>query len=130
VNQLDQFLREVKNPKSTYTEVVLPNGRHLDLLVYCPDDRVVGFDATIGRSSTPALRHTIMKKYGRDYEQFCDIFYIVVISKVKKTLQTIQECNKSPTKPKAVRVVYWRSIVRDNPKFVRIFQQIEDEADL
>ena len=53
---------------------------------------------------------------------------IVVISKVKNTLKTIQECNRNPTKPKGVRIVHWRAIVRDSPNYIKIFQQIEDES--
>jgi len=130
VNQLKNYLRETKNPKSISTEPVLLNERRLDLLAQCPNNRFVGFDVTIGRKSAANLRNQITEKYDRNYEKFCDTVYIFVISKVKHTLQTIQECNRSSTKPKEVRVVHWRSIVRDNPKYVQIFQQIEDEATL
>ena len=128
VNHWENFLRETKNPQSIYTEATLPNGRRLDLLVYCADDRVIGFDVTIGRSTTKNLSAAITEKYDRNYEQFCDIIYIFVISKVKNTLKTIQECNRNPTKPKEVRVVHWRAIVRDSSKYIKIFQQIEDES--
>ncbi|MFQ5822360.1 MAG: C2H2-type zinc finger protein [Candidatus Heimdallarchaeota archaeon] len=128
VNNLEQFLRETKNPKTIDNEVVLPNERRLDLLVKCPDNRIVGFDVTISQSEAISLRKGITKKYKRNYEKFCDIVYIVVISNVKNTLKTIQECNRNPTKPKEVRVVHWRAIVRDSPKYIKIFQQIEDES--
>ena len=130
VNQFKNYLRETKNPKSISTEPVLLNDKRPDLQVYCSNDRYVGFDVTIGRKSPANLRNQITEKYDRNYEKFCDTVYIFVISKVKNTLQTIQRCNRSPVKPKAVRVVHWRSIVRDNPKYVKIFQQIEDDATL
>lgn len=128
VNQLKKFLKEVKNPKVFQSEAVLSNGTKVDLLVHCPDNRRVGFDVTIGRSDTNNLRNAILEKFPRGYEQFCDIVYIVVISGVKNTIRTIRNCDKSPLKPKKTRVVHWRAIIRDNPKYVRIFQQIEDEA--
>ena len=128
VKHLKNFLRETKNPISIYTEAVLLNQRRLDLLVHCRNNLFVGFDVTIGRKSAANLRNQITEKYDRNHEKFCDTVYIGVISKVKNTLQTLQECNRSPLKPKEVRVVHWRSIVRDNPKYIKIFQQIEDEA--
>lgn len=126
VNQLYNFIRETKMPKSIYTEITLPNGRRLDLLLYCPDDRFIGFDTTIGRSTIPSLRRSIMKKYVRDYEQFCDIVYIVAISSIDNALQTIRKCDRSPFKPKKTRVVHWNAIIQEDPKFFPIFQQIED----
>lgn len=128
VNNLGNFLRETKNPKSIGNEVVLPNECRLDLLVYCPDNRIVGFDVTIGRSTVKNLRDAILEKFDRNYEKFCDLVYIFVISNSKHTHQTIQECNRSSLKLKMARVVHWRSIIRDNPKYVKIFQEIEDEA--
>lgn len=128
VNNLGNFLIETKNPKSIGNEVVLLNECRLDLLVYCPDNRIVGFDVTIGRSTVKNLHDAIIEKFDRNYENFCDLVYIFVISKTKHTHQTIQECNRSSLKPKMARVVHWRSIIRDNPKYVKIFQQIEDEA--
>ena len=125
---MKNYLKETKNPKYISTEPVFINQKRPDLLVHCSNDRYVGFDVTIGRKSAANLRNQITEKYDRNYEKFCDTVYIFVISKVKNTLQTIQECNKSPAKPKEVRVVHWHSIVRDNPKYIQIFQQIEDEA--
>ncbi len=107
-------------------EVTFPNGRRLDLLVYYPDDRVIGFDVTISRSTTFSLRTNITRKFGKDYEQFCDLLYIVAISGIKNAFRTIMERDTSPEKPRRTHVVHWRTIVRDSPKYIRIFQQIED----
>ena len=128
VIQLKKFLKEVKNPKVFQIEAVLSNGTKVDLLVHCPDNRRVGFDVTIGRSDTKNLQNAILEKFPRGYEQFCDIVYIVVISGVKNTLRTIRNCDKSPLKPKKTCVVHWRAIIRENSKYIRIFQQIEDET--
>ncbi len=123
---LEKYFREVKKLKSTYMEVTFPNGRRLDLLVYYPDNRVIGFDATISRSTTFSLRTNITRKFGKDYEQFCDLLYIVAISGIKNAFRTIRERDTSPEKPRRTHVVHWRTIVRDSPKYIRIFQQIEN----
>jgi len=130
VKQLKNFLYETKTPKSLQSEATIPNGRVVDLLVRCPDNRLIGFDITIGRSDANNLRNAIQEKYSRGYEQFCDSIYIIAISGVKNALQTIQICDRSPLKPKKTRVIHWHAIIRDNPKYVQIFQQIEDEASL
>jgi hypothetical protein len=130
VNQLKYYLREVKNPKRLSKERNLPNNKRPDVLARCPNNQRVGFDVTIGRASPANLRNQITEKYDRNYEKYCDIVYIVVISKVNNTPKTIQECNRHPAKPKKIRVVHWRAIIQDSPKYIRIFQQIEDESDL
>ena len=127
-NELKNFLIETKNPKALQREAVLPNGTKVDLLVRCPNNRLVSFDVTIGRSDANNLRNAILEKFSRCYEQFCDIIYIVAISGIKNAFRTIQQCDRSHLKPKKTRVVHWRTIVQDNPKYFRIFQQIEDKA--
>ena len=128
VKHLKKFLMTIKNPKSIEKEAVLPNRHVLDLYVRCQDNRVVGLDVTISRSSATNLRHAIIEKFSRGYEQFCDIVYIVAISKIKYAHRTIRKCDKSPLKPKKIRVIHWNAIIQDHPKYFPIFQQIEDNA--
>ena len=128
VSQLKNYLRETQNPKLISKEPVLKNKKRPDVIAHCSNNRHVGFDVTIGRKKSVNLRNQITEKFDRNYEKYCDIIYIVVISKVKNTLKTIQECNRNLAKPKEVRVVHWRAIVRDNPKYIKIFQQIEDKS--
>ena len=69
-----------------------------------------------------------MKKYIWDYEQFCDIVYIVAISGIANALQAIRKCDMSSLKPKKTHVVHWNAIIQDDPMYFPIFQQIKDET--
>jgi len=129
VLQLQNFLVETKDLKFIQSELYLPNGCRLDLYVQYPDDRCVGFDVTIGRSSPSNLRYQIVSKFHKEYENICEIVYIVTLSKIKHGHRTIRKCDQSSLKPQSIRVVHWSTII-DDPKYIRIFQQLEDEADL
>ncbi|MFQ5818620.1 MAG: hypothetical protein ACE5I5_01345 [Candidatus Heimdallarchaeota archaeon] len=121
------FIKETKTPKFHKSEVRLPNGKKVDLLVHCPNNRRIGFDVTIGRTRTDNLRYQICQKFHKGYEKYCDIVYIFVISKIKYTHKVIWECDKNSLKPKKIHVVYWNAIIQDHPKYFPIFQRIEDE---